>query len=257
MNLFSSHLAQDWIPNIKMIASDMDGTLTHRGKFSPLLLERLEQLRNRGIPVLIVTGRSAGWVSALVEYLPVAGAIAENGGYLFTPDQPQGIPLIEMGDPDLFRQQQSQVFEELKHQAPHIQPSADNPFRITDWTFDKVKLTTEVLGKMRNRCEDRGWSFTYSSIQCHIKLSSQSKQIGLLRALASYFPGHLKPNQLLTIGDSPNDAELLDATIFNYSVGVANIKPYLDTMPTQPHWISTHPELDGFLEVTQGFLNLE
>jgi hypothetical protein len=96
MNFFSSHLAQDWIPNIKMIATDMDGTLTHYGRLSPLLLERLERLRDRGIPVLIVTGRSAGWVSALVEYLPVAGAIAENGGDLFTPDQPQGIPITNV-----------------------------------------------------------------------------------------------------------------------------------------------------------------
>ncbi len=71
--------------NIRLVATDMDGTLTRRGKFTPALLQALEDLAAAGIQVLIVTGRSAGWVSGLVSYLPAAGAIAENGG-LFYPN---------------------------------------------------------------------------------------------------------------------------------------------------------------------------
>lgn len=62
----------------------MDGTLTRLGKFTADLLQVLEDLQAAGISVLIVTGHSAGWVSGLVSYLPVQGAIAENGG-LFSP----------------------------------------------------------------------------------------------------------------------------------------------------------------------------
>src|SRR5919202_4841916 len=72
--------------NIRLIATDMDGTLTQHGKFTANLLRAFERLIAVDIPVLIVTGRSAGWVSGLVSYLPVAGAIAENGG-LFYPAQ--------------------------------------------------------------------------------------------------------------------------------------------------------------------------
>jgi hydroxymethylpyrimidine pyrophosphatase-like HAD family hydrolase len=58
----------------------MDGTLTRSGRFSSALLQDLEVLALAGIPVVIVTGRSAGWVSGLLHYLPIVGAIAENGG---------------------------------------------------------------------------------------------------------------------------------------------------------------------------------
>ena len=78
----------------RLIATDMDGTLAQQGKFTASLLHALEDLSAADIPVLIVTGRSAGWVSGLATYLPVAGAmapatgkqIAENGG-LFYPAQ--------------------------------------------------------------------------------------------------------------------------------------------------------------------------
>ncbi|MBC6434493.1 HAD family hydrolase, partial [Nostoc sp. HG1] len=69
------------LSNIRLIATDMDGTLTRRGKFTPALLQALEDLAAAGnIKVLIVTGRSAGWVSGLSAIMPVAGAMAENGG---------------------------------------------------------------------------------------------------------------------------------------------------------------------------------
>ncbi len=79
-----STLFQGFRPhNFTLIATDMDGTLTQRGKFTPALLQALDDLAAIGTKVLIVTGRSAGWVSGLVSYLPVAGAIAENGGLFY------------------------------------------------------------------------------------------------------------------------------------------------------------------------------
>jgi hypothetical protein len=67
------------LSNIRLVATDMDGTLTRRGKFSAALLQALEDLAANDIKVLIVTGRSTGWVSGLSNLLPVVGAIAENG----------------------------------------------------------------------------------------------------------------------------------------------------------------------------------
>ena len=52
-----------------LIATDMDGTLTKNGKFTSQLLNSLECLLEAEIPVLIVTGRSAGWVSAIFSHL--------------------------------------------------------------------------------------------------------------------------------------------------------------------------------------------
>ena len=49
------------LTNIRLVATDMDGTLTTDGKFTAALLQALEDLTAHGIKVLIVTGRSAGW----------------------------------------------------------------------------------------------------------------------------------------------------------------------------------------------------
>lgn len=57
------------LQNVRLVAADMDGTLTQRGKFTASLLQALEDLAKAGIAVLIVTGRSAGWVSGLAAYL--------------------------------------------------------------------------------------------------------------------------------------------------------------------------------------------
>jgi hydroxymethylpyrimidine pyrophosphatase-like HAD family hydrolase len=81
---------------IRAIVTDVDGTLTRRGQFTAELLRSLDRLATAGIPVWISTGRSAGWVSALVTYLPVAGAIAENGGLVFLPP---GSPLLHSKAP--------------------------------------------------------------------------------------------------------------------------------------------------------------
>ena len=69
-------LNQSTLSNIRLIASDVDGTLTQNGKFSSDFISTLLDLQSAGIKVLLVTGRSAGWGSALVNYLPVEGAIA-------------------------------------------------------------------------------------------------------------------------------------------------------------------------------------
>ena len=53
-----SELAQ-----ISLIATDMDGTLTQRGQFTPRLVQMLEALKAADLTTLIVTGRSAGWAS--------------------------------------------------------------------------------------------------------------------------------------------------------------------------------------------------
>ena len=52
------------LSDIRLIASDVDGTLTQNGKFSSDFISTLLDLQSAGIKVLLVTGRSAGWVSS-------------------------------------------------------------------------------------------------------------------------------------------------------------------------------------------------
>lgn len=61
MTLAAIAQAGQALQKVRLVATDMDGTLTIAHKFSTCLLEALEALAAAGIPVVIVTGRLAGW----------------------------------------------------------------------------------------------------------------------------------------------------------------------------------------------------
>ncbi len=45
------------LDNIRLIATDIDGTLTQNGKFTPDLFQALFALKQAKIPVILITGR--------------------------------------------------------------------------------------------------------------------------------------------------------------------------------------------------------
>ncbi len=243
-------VADSWLAKIQLVATDMDGTLTCGGKFNSQFLQVLESLAAEHITVLIVTGRSAGWVSGLVNYLPVAGAIAENGGLFYA--QTNDTPVLLTAIPDLLihRQQLAEVFARLQLEFLQLRESADNPFRLTDWTFDVAGLSCDQLQRLEQRCFELGWGFTYSSVQCHIKPLGQDKARGLTQVLGDRFSEYAL-TQVVTVGDSPNDESLFDAQIFPYSVGVANVKEYLAKLRHQPAYVTDLPEGAGFNQLAE------
>ena len=232
----------------------MDGTLTRRGSFSADLLRGLERLHHSPIAVIIVTGRSAGWVQGLAHYLPIAGAMAENGGVFFPGPNAAAELLVDLEDIPTHRQQLAQLFHHLQQRLPNLQPSADNPFRLTDWTFDITGLTQAELDWLAQTCQDRGWGFTYSTVQCHLYQAGQSKAEGLLRMLRRHYPD-ISLGQVVTLGDSPNDESLFNQEIFPHAVGVANLKDYQAQLSHHPAYITASPEVDGFLELVHLLLN--
>ncbi|WOD37898.1 HAD family hydrolase [Nodosilinea sp. E11] len=236
-------------PGLKLLATDMDGTLTRQGKFTAALLQGLEQLQAAGLPVVIVTGRSAGWVNGLAHYLPVAGAMAENGGFYFPLTAPPE-PLVAIPDLVDHRQQLQTAFAHLQWRWPQLQESDDNRFRLTDWTFDLDGLSQADLDEMAHVCQTLGWGFTYSTVQCHLFKLGQSKAAGLQRVLQHHF-APISTAEVITLGDSPNDESLFDPAIFPNAVGVANVKDYWQHLEHRPAHLTHAPEVDGFLEVVK------
>lgn len=247
-------LTSERLTDIRLIATDIDGTLTREGKFTPELLQAIDQLNTKGIKLLLVTGRSAGWVSAVNNYLPVAGAIAENGGVYFN-DRGEFDFLTQIDQIETHRAELANRFWELQELYPQIQESIDNQFRITDWTFDLSDLTDLELREIDTKCQAWGYSFTFSTIQCHIKPLRQDKGVAILQIVKEYFP-EIKPTQIITVGDSPNDASMFDPQRFPHSVGVANIQDYLSQLPYQPQYLTKLPEVAGFCELVDLLRNI-
>ncbi len=236
---------------VRLVATDMDGTLTRSGRFSSALLRDLEALALAGIPVLIVTGRSAGWVSGLLHYLPIVGAIAENGGIYYASsglESDQGgvgeflVPL-----PEHHRKQLAKTYKKLQQRFPQLQESPDNRFRLTDWTFDVAGLSQTDLKEIDRLCQLESYSFTYSTVQCHIKPQSQTKATGLHRVLSQHF-SRISPESVVTVGDSPNDETLFT---FPLSVGVANLNHYVDQLVHLPNYWTDGEAGIGFGELVK------
>jgi HAD superfamily hydrolase (TIGR01484 family) len=245
MSLFPLDQLLPHITQLRLIASDVDGTLTQTERFTPDLFKAIAQLNQANLPLLLVTGRSAGWVDALRHYLPVAGAIAENGGVYFPAEGPYQV-LSDIPDLARHRQQLAEQFDLLQHQYPQLKASTDNVFRVTDWTFDVAELAPEEIIAIASQCH--GWSFTHSTVQCHIKPARQDKARGLQQVLRQCFP-MLNPHQVLTVGDSPNDEAMFDPQSFPISVGVANILDYRDRLQHLPKYMTTQSEVSGFCEL--------
>ena len=236
------------LSSVKLIATDMDGTLTQDGKFTRQLLIALESLAQKNLPVLIVTGRSAGWVSAIANYLPITGAIAENGGLFYNNQDRTSELITDLNNLTHHRSRLKEVFQLLQSKFSQLEESSDNLFRLTDWTFDIGDLTVSQLETMNTLCKDAGLGFTYSTVQCHIKPQQQDKAIALQQVLKKHF-SHVTPQQVVTIGDSPNDESLFNPDYFPLSVGVANIKDYCDRLQYQPQYVTHFTEAKGFCEL--------
>ncbi len=243
-----NQLSAEVLQNICLVATDMDGTLTKQSKFTSDLLLALESLLDTDLDLIIITGRSAGWVNGINNYLPIQGAIAENGGIFYNKNNHDWELLTQIKDITSHRQELKQVFQLLQSKFPQIEESQDNSFRLTDWTFDIGNLNLEQLQAMENICLETGWSFTYSTVQCHIKPLQQDKAKGLKKIVSKYYP-QLLPEQIVTVGDSPNDESLFNSNLFPVSVGVANIKHYWNCLKYQPTYITNQPEVRGFCEL--------
>ncbi len=249
-----------WMKDITTIASDIDGTLTDEyGHFSAELIDAFILCQRVGIKVILVTGRPASWVQGMVEYLPVAGGIGENGGLYCPKDKEVSmkmlmthdafLPDVEWNSIECDRLHRRKMFETLLEKYPQLYPTADCVTRLTDFTFPIAGLSQDQLVGINTLCAKQGFGFTYSSIHGHIKNPNQHKASGIQRVL-KYVPElQASPHQVVTVGDSRNDQEMFDSLLFPNSVGVANIVKHLPNMSIHPRYVTTSPGVKGFCEL--------
>jgi HAD superfamily hydrolase (TIGR01484 family) len=244
------------LKKITLVASDIDGTLTSHGRLSGNIFASFHALRKAGIRVVLITGRSAGWVNGLASLLPIDGAIAENGGIFFPPgENSPGRELIPLkGTRAEHKDALQHMFRILHKEFPHITAAPDNAYRITDFTFSVGGLSGSDLLRMKHLCSEKNWGFCYSNVHCHIMQKHQDKASALLNILQNEHTLYANTLEVLTIGDSPNDESLFNTALFPCSVGVANIRQYKTALKHHPVFVTTAEESDGFCEMATALL---
>src|SRR5215470_3206559 len=128
--------------NVRAVFTDMDGTLTSRGRVLAPTYSALAALDNAGIPVVLVTGRPAGWAEAIARLWPVRAAVAENGGVLFLPDGVRLRKVYSVGTTTLprIRKRMYAAARAVAARVPGARLAADTPFTevnlAIDWNED-------------------------------------------------------------------------------------------------------------------------
>lgn len=242
-----AEIADEHLAACDLFVCDVDGTITERGQISSSSLATLTALAAGGVPCLLCTGRPAGWMESIVHYLPVYGAIAENGGVLIR----RGHSLeFFSSTPESFsgRSAIRDAFVALKEKLPYLRESADNRWRLTDWTFDLPDDALD-LTKISEILSTLGWDFTYSTVQCHILPRGQSKA-SAIATVKKRFAFH----EAIFVGDSPNDETVFAAPEVALSVGVHNLVEYTGALSALPAYLTQSPEGAGFAEIAARLL---
>lgn len=232
------------LASVRMVATDVDGTLTERGSdgsttLLPVVLGAIEELTHAGVEVLPVTGRTAGEALALARYLPgVRRSIAENGATLLVPDAPVEVLRGERDAARLRGLPEALVGSVADPRGP-LQLAPDAFARVGDVAFERGGRDELILRRWQLACEDAGVAMIWSSVHVHLSTAPPDKGAAVLELAAR---DGLDPATILTIGDAPNDAGLWTDGRFGWTVGNADIDAWastvLDTTPSfvLPRW---------------------
>jgi HAD superfamily hydrolase (TIGR01484 family) len=238
---------------IRALFSDLDGTLTTRGRVEAETYVALERLGDAGIPVVLVTGRPAGWGQAIAALVPFAAVVAENGGVTFVREglgfkKVYGVPPASL--PEWRRRMQAAAVEVMQ-QIPGARLSSDSRYREVDLAIDwneEARLSREEADQVVEMLRGHGFTAVRSSVHVNFGPPSFDKLSACKTVVSRVLAGD--PNDLapyVYVGDALNDAPMFAG--FERSVGVANIRRWWDELSHKPRFLTEKEEGAGLREV--------
>jgi len=246
---------------LRFVLTDIDDTLTEEGRLPALAYSAMEALSAAGLSVIPVTGRPAGWCDAIARQWPVAAVVGENGALWYAEDRRARRMIRWHAQDEAARLASHGRLMALADAAIAAVPgsalSADQPFRLfdaaVDFAEDAGPLGLEDAARIAAVFEAGGAQAKVSSIHVNAWFGSWDKRSGIEALFAARFaPLASVIGQVAFLGDSPNDAPLFGAIPF--SVGVANVVPYLDRIAAAPAYVTRAPGGRGFAEFAEAFL---
>ncbi|EDM78199.1 HAD-superfamily hydrolase, subfamily IIB [Plesiocystis pacifica SIR-1] len=246
-------LDDDAIARLRVVATDIDGTLTRAGALRAELLTAFEALGAAGVQLIPISGRPAGEVLGLCRYLPgVEFGVAENGLFEIVPDHaPRWL-----GEPTQLDRLVA-VGEHLNREhAAKLRRTGDAFCRLGDVAYERDGREEGELERLRVAAEAEGVCLIWSTVHIHLAERVPDKGAGLLALFAER---EIDPRAVVTIGDSPNDVGLFaphesGAARFGLTVGTADVPAKREWFAHLPERVTRQRELDGFLELSARLL---
>ena len=243
--------------DIRCVLTDIDDTLSTRGRIMAETYTAMEELHAAGYLVIPVTGRPAGWCDHIARMWPVDAIVGENGAlYMRHDDVARALKKRFMADESerkRDRQRLAAIGEKILREIPGCALASDQQYRETDiaidYCEDVVPLSREDVERVVAMMRSEGMSAKVSSIHVNGWFGSYDKLAMTRTLLAEEFGIDLDAEQqrCIFIGDSPNDAPMFD--FFSYSIGVANVHAFGDAIATPPKYVTTATAGAGFAEL--------
>ncbi|MEZ4450181.1 MAG: hypothetical protein R3B09_11950 [Nannocystaceae bacterium] len=234
--------------DIALVATDVDGTLTHRGRLGPPVLEAIDRLTRAGIEVWPVSGRPTGEVLGLCRYLPgIRRGLAENGLLVVVPDQ---APRWLDRPTDRGRLRRVGEILNAEHDA-RLRVTGDDFCRLGDVAYEREGRPEAEVLRLRAAAEAHGVHLVWSNVHIHLAEAIPDKGAAVLRLAAEL---GILGGSIATVGDAPNDAGLFVAGRFGLTVGTADVIDQASHFPQLPELVTAAREFTGFLELAEALL---
>ena len=243
--------------DLKVIATDIDDTMTTDGRIPAVTFEALWKARAAGLIVVPVTGRPAGWCDHIARMWPVDAVVGENGALWFrlTRGKMKRHWILDAPARAANRKKLDAVAADVLREVPGCAISADQFCREFDLAIDFCEdvppLSREAVDRIVGVFERHGCVAKVSSIHVNGWFGSYDKKSMLATLLADEFSldAEKDRDRVLFAGDSPNDEPMF--AHFPISVGVANIREFADRIVSPPGFITPSRGGEGFAELIE------
>jgi HAD superfamily hydrolase (TIGR01484 family) len=248
---------------VAVLFTDIDDTITTHGKIPREAFSALWALADASIHVVPVTGRPAGWCDHIARMWPVAGVVGENGAFSFRYDSAARKLVTRFLVSESERRALGERFSDLAFRilqdVPRAAIAADQPYRIHDLAIDFAEdvapLSREEIDRIVELFHQAGATAKVSSIHVNGWFGDYDK-LSMVKLFArEVLALDLdRDNELaLYAGDSPNDEPAF--AFFRNSVGVANVRAFVDRMEHPPMYVCSSTGGRGFAELADRLLS--
>lgn len=251
-------LSQFKNPGIQYLFTDIDDTLTDHGQLGAEAYDALWKLHQKGIKVIPVTGRPAGWCEMIARLWPVDGIVGENGGFYFRYHKNKMHRSFVVSEKDRiqFRRKLDDVIApEILAKVPGSAIASDQFCRLLDLAIDfceDVKpLPIDQVQKIVDIFTDHGAQAKVSSIHVNGWFGTYNKLSMCEEILKKEFSVDIAQAKQISafVGDSPNDEPMFG--YFPYSFAVANVQKFADRLKSKPKFVASHEGGKGFAEISK------
>ena len=241
--------------SIQFLFTDIDDTITTDGKLPSESYQALWTLQQKGIQVIPVTGRPAGWCEMIARFWPVAGVVGENGAFYFRYAENKMTRWFaraeseRLGDQKKLELIKSEILSKVKGSAV----SSDQFCRLFDLAIDFCEdvpaLDKKSVQEIVKIFENHGAHAKVSSIHVNGWFGDFNKLSTTKIFLSDVFKLDFEKAQskIGFVGDSPNDEPMFQA--FENSFGVANIKNFADQLKFKPNFVADFNGGQGFTQI--------